>query len=175
MSSEPEWDQRKAQFDLGKLHQLIDIVAFLVDKTKSGLVMGAIRDFATLLDFIVVATDDRKYYVVSCYVVSKNDNCSVCRIRLIVAICKESVDYGLMKSVDQLLEDCGLSVAELAQRAGLEAARTEAIVQGRWTPKPTDRQRIAQALSTEVDQIIWGHTMDPRNVRYRQFGLKEKF
>jgi hypothetical protein len=26
-----------------------------------------------------------------------------------------------------------------------------------------------------VDQISWGHTMNPRNVRYHRFGLKEDF
>ncbi|MEO1999173.1 MAG: helix-turn-helix domain-containing protein [Planctomycetaceae bacterium] len=80
-----------------------------------------------------------------------------------------------MKSVDQLLADRELSIAELAERAQLEVERIEAIVHGRWTPRPVERERIAAALSTEVDQIIWGHTMDPRNVRYRRFGLKESF
>lgn len=80
-----------------------------------------------------------------------------------------------MKSVDQLLMDGGLTIAELAERAQLDAARVAAIVHGRWTPSPTERQRIAAALSVGVDEIIWGHTMDPRNVRYRRFGLKERF
>lgn len=46
---------------------------------------------------------------------------------------------------------------------------------GRWTPSPTERQRIAAAFGIDAESVSWGHTMDPRNVRYRQFGMKEDF
>ena len=89
--------------------------------------------------------------------------------------CEDFGDLQDMKSIDQLLADRGLTMAELAEQAQLESGRVEAIVHGRWTPSPTERQRIAAALSVSVDEIIWGHTMDPRNVRYRRFGMKERF
>jgi len=92
-----------------------------------------------------------------------------------VVICEDFGDLQEMKSVDQLLAECELTVDELAERAQLDAARVAAIVHGRWTPSPTERQRIAAAFAVAVDEIIWGHTMDPRNVRYRRFGLKERF
>jgi hypothetical protein len=42
-------------------------------------------------------------------------------------------------------------------------------------PGPADRERIAKAFGLDVKDISWGHTMNPRNVRYRRFGLKENF
>jgi hypothetical protein len=80
-----------------------------------------------------------------------------------------------MKTVDVLLEDLDMALDQLAQAAGLTMERAEAIADGRWTPSPDERERIARAFDMEVTQISWGHTMNPRNVRYRRFGLKENF
>jgi transcriptional regulator with XRE-family HTH domain len=80
-----------------------------------------------------------------------------------------------VKTVDLLLEERGLDLEELARLAGIERARVEAIVDGRWTPSPAQRERIAAALGVSVTEISWGHTMNPRNVRYHRFGLKEDF
>lgn len=80
-----------------------------------------------------------------------------------------------MKTVEHLLEQTGLTIEELAARAGMEAERTLAIADGRWTPSPAERERLAAALGLQVNEISWGHTMNPRNVRYRRFGLKENF
>ena len=68
-----------------------------------------------------------------------------------------------------------MSVEELALSARLPSERVVAIVAGRWTPSPDERSRIAQALDVAVSEISWGHTMDPRNIRYRRFGLSEDF
>jgi hypothetical protein len=80
-----------------------------------------------------------------------------------------------MKTVDVLLEERDMALDELAQAAGLTMERAEAIADGRWTPSPEERERIARAFNLDVTQISWGHTMNPRNVRYRRFGLKENF
>lgn len=80
-----------------------------------------------------------------------------------------------MKTIDLLFEDCTLTIEDVAERAGLPLARVEAILCGRWTPSPAERQRIAGAFGATVEEIVWGHSMDPRNIRYRQFGLKENF
>lgn len=80
-----------------------------------------------------------------------------------------------MRTVEHLLEQTGLTIEELAGRAGMEAERAAAIADGRWTPSPQERERIAAAFDLRVDEISWGHTMNPRNVRYRRFGLKENF
>lgn len=80
-----------------------------------------------------------------------------------------------MKTVEFLLEETELDLEELAQRAGLAVERTVAIADGRWTPSPYEREQIAQALGVTVAEISWGHTMNPRNVRYGRFGFKEHF
>lgn len=80
-----------------------------------------------------------------------------------------------MITVDILFEEAGLWIEDIAERTGLTEERVEAIAFGRWTPSPDERHRIAQAFSVSVNEVSWGHTMDPRNVRYRRFGLKEDF
>ena len=80
-----------------------------------------------------------------------------------------------MKTVDVLFEESGLTVEDVAERSKLPPERVEAIAVGRWTPSPRERQKIAEAFGLSVGEISWGHTMDPRNVRYRRFGLKEDF
>jgi len=64
---------------------------------------------------------------------------------------------------------------QVAVAAGLEPARVAAIADGRWTPSPDERRRIAAAFGVDVEEVSWGHTMNPRNVRYGRFGLKENF
>jgi transcriptional regulator with XRE-family HTH domain len=81
----------------------------------------------------------------------------------------------MVKTVDKLLEESGLWIEDVAERSNLAEERVEAIALGRWTPSPDERNRVAEALSVSVDEVSWGHTMDPRNVRYRRFGLKEDF
>lgn len=80
-----------------------------------------------------------------------------------------------IKTVDVLFDDHDLSVEDVAERSGLNCERVEAIALGRRTPSPIERAKMAAALGVEIDKISWGHTMDPRNVRYRRFGLKEDF
>jgi len=77
------------------------------------------------------------------------------------------------QTVDLLVEQLHVSTTELANRTGLPLERVEAIVTGRWTPSLDDRQRICAALQVELNAISWGHTMNPRNVRYRRGGLPE--
>ena len=80
-----------------------------------------------------------------------------------------------MKSIDLLFEQTGYSLEDVAHRAGLAVDRIEAIAVGRWTPSPEERKKVAAAFNVAVEEISWGHTMDPRNVRYRQYGLREDF
>ena len=80
-----------------------------------------------------------------------------------------------MKTVDVLFEEQGCVVEDIAERTGLAPERIEAIAVGRWTPSPREREKIAAAFGVAVDEVSWGHTMDPRNVRYRRFGMKEQF
>jgi hypothetical protein len=62
-----------------------------------------------------------------------------------------------MHTVADLCRDQQIDVHQLSERSGLEEGRTLAIVLGRWTPSPTERQKIAGVLGVPVDQISWGH------------------
>ncbi len=76
-----------------------------------------------------------------------------------------------MKTIDRHLEEMQIPLDELAERTGLSIERIEAIAVGRWTPGPEDRKKLAAGLEISVDEISWGHTISPRNIRYHQFGM----
>ena len=61
------------------------------------------------------------------------------------------------KSVDQLCAEHGIDAGQLAERAGLDDQRVAAIVLGRWTPSPQERDAIAAVFGLTRDQIVWGH------------------
>jgi hypothetical protein len=61
------------------------------------------------------------------------------------------------RNVDQLCAEHGLDARQLAERAGLDEHRVVAIVLGRWTPSPTERDRIAAVFGLRREQIAWGH------------------
>lgn len=62
-----------------------------------------------------------------------------------------------LKTVDELCTEQGIDVAALATRAGLDEKRVRAIAEGRWTPSPAERDKIAAVFGLTRDQIAWGH------------------
>lgn len=77
------------------------------------------------------------------------------------------------KTIDYLFESSDLTIEDVAEKAGLLVERVEAIALGRWTPSPSERRRIAAVFGVLAEDVGWGHTIDPRNIRYRRFGLKD--
>jgi transcriptional regulator with XRE-family HTH domain len=61
------------------------------------------------------------------------------------------------KGVDQLCIEHGIDARQLADRSGVDEQRVLAIVLGRWTPSPQERDRIAAVFGLTRDQIVWGH------------------
>lgn len=61
------------------------------------------------------------------------------------------------KALDQLCRDHGLDARQLAAKSGVDEQRVMAIVLGRWTPSPEDRDRIAAVFGLTREQIVWGH------------------
>jgi len=61
------------------------------------------------------------------------------------------------KSVDELCQQHGMDAARLAALSGLDENRVRAIVLGRWTPTPAERDQVAVAFGLTRDQIAWGH------------------
>jgi hypothetical protein len=62
-----------------------------------------------------------------------------------------------MKSVDQLCRERGFDALQLAELSGIEEQRVLAIVLGRWTPSPEERNAIAAVFSLTREEIVWGH------------------
>ncbi|MBS0261631.1 MAG: helix-turn-helix transcriptional regulator [Planctomycetes bacterium] len=60
-------------------------------------------------------------------------------------------------SVDELCQQHQLTLADLVARTGLDENRIAAIILGRWTPTPAERQKIAAVFQTQVSEITWGH------------------
>ena len=62
-----------------------------------------------------------------------------------------------LKTVSDLCLEHRLDAKQLAERAGLDEQRVLAIVLGRWTPSPAERDKIAAVFGRTRDQITWGH------------------
>jgi len=62
-----------------------------------------------------------------------------------------------LKSVDDLCREHQLDYKQLAERAGLDEQRVLAIVLGRWTPSPAERDKVAAVFGLTREQLAWGH------------------
>jgi hypothetical protein len=60
-------------------------------------------------------------------------------------------------TVERLCIDHGIDATQLADRSGVDVQRVMAIVLGRWTPSPAERDAIAAAFGLTRDKIAWGH------------------
>ena len=58
-----------------------------------------------------------------------------------------------------------MSVAQLVTITGLEAKLVSAIVNGNYTPSPSQRDRLAAALGVSKDDISWGHAVPVQHLR----------
>jgi hypothetical protein len=63
----------------------------------------------------------------------------------------------MSKSVAVLCAEQQLTVDGLVERTGLLHDRIMAIVLGRWTPSPLEREKIGTALGVQSREIAWGH------------------
>jgi hypothetical protein len=50
-----------------------------------------------------------------------------------------------------------LTHVQLSEQSGLDEQRTLAIVLGRWTPSPKERDAIAAVFGLTREEIVWGH------------------
>jgi hypothetical protein len=63
-----------------------------------------------------------------------------------------------VKSLAEWMHDCGTSLEDLLDATALDRKVIEAIINGRYTPSPQQRLRLAAALGIQPAQIRWGHT-----------------
>jgi len=61
------------------------------------------------------------------------------------------------RTVAELCTEQQVDCKQLAERSGLDEQRVLAIVLGRWTPSPSERERIAAVFNVPREQIVWGH------------------
>jgi transcriptional regulator with XRE-family HTH domain len=61
------------------------------------------------------------------------------------------------RTVEELCVEHRLDYKQLAEKAGLDEQRVLAIVLGRWTPSPQERDRVAGAFGLTREQVTWGH------------------
>jgi hypothetical protein len=62
-----------------------------------------------------------------------------------------------LRDLQQLCADAKIDVRQLAERSGVDEQRVIAIVLGRWTPSPDERDAIAAVFQLTREQISWGH------------------
>jgi hypothetical protein len=77
-----------------------------------------------------------------------------------------------LKTVAQLCEEQSVTAGRLAEQSGLDESRVLAIVQGRWTPSPAERDRIAAVFGLTRADIAWSHTAPVSHIQGHgpQFG-----
>ena len=61
------------------------------------------------------------------------------------------------RTVEELCAEHRLDHHQLADKAGLDERRVRAIREGRWTPSPAERDKVAAAFGLTRDKIAWGH------------------
>jgi plasmid maintenance system antidote protein VapI len=62
-----------------------------------------------------------------------------------------------LKNVDVLCLARQMDAKKLAELANLDEQRVQAIIEGRWTPSPEERDKVAAVFGMTRDQIAWGH------------------
>ena len=60
-------------------------------------------------------------------------------------------------TVADLCQAREMTIPQLADESGLDESRTAAICEGRWTPSPAERAKIAAVFELATDRIAWGH------------------
>lgn len=77
-----------------------------------------------------------------------------------------------LKNVAEWMAERGSSLEGVVDVSGLDPKVVEAIVQGRYTPSPQQRQRLAAALKTDPAEIAWGHGIGVEHIHGHgpQFG-----
>lgn len=69
-----------------------------------------------------------------------------------------------LKRIDELCAERQLDPRQLAAQSGLDEQRVLAIVLGRWTPSPDERDRIAAVFGLTRQDILWGHKIPVQHI-----------
>lgn len=69
-----------------------------------------------------------------------------------------------IRSVTAWMAEKGVGIQQLLEATGLDRKVVQAIVQGRYTPSPQQRQRLAAALGVAPEEVAWGHVTPVEHV-----------
>jgi transcriptional regulator with XRE-family HTH domain len=69
-----------------------------------------------------------------------------------------------VKTLAAWMVEQGISLPELIEASGVEERVIEAIMYGRYTPSPEQRQRLSAVLGIAPDQVVWGHVTEVSHV-----------
>jgi lambda repressor-like predicted transcriptional regulator len=77
-----------------------------------------------------------------------------------------------VKTVANWMTERGRSLVQLIEASGLEKRVVKAMIEGRYTASPEQRQRIAAALGVRPEQIACGHIAQVEHIHGHgpQFG-----
>lgn len=77
-----------------------------------------------------------------------------------------------LRTVADWLAERDLSLDALVEQTSLDRKVVAAIVEGRYTPSPQQRQRLAAALGVAAEEIAWGHAVGVQHIHGHgpQFG-----
>jgi len=70
-----------------------------------------------------------------------------------------------VKSIAFYMEETGMDLPQLVAASGLDRKLVDAIVKGRYTPSPLQRQRLAAALGVASEEISWDHAVAVQRLR----------
>jgi transcriptional regulator with XRE-family HTH domain len=70
-----------------------------------------------------------------------------------------------VKPIARHMDETGLTLSQLVTASGLDAKLVKAILNGNYTPSPSQRQRLAAALSVSTDEISWDHAVPVQYLR----------
>jgi len=68
------------------------------------------------------------------------------------------------RTVADLCAERGIDARRLAELSGVDEHRVAAIVLGRWTPGPEDRDAIAKVFGLTRDRVAWGHATTVQHI-----------
>jgi transcriptional regulator with XRE-family HTH domain len=63
-----------------------------------------------------------------------------------------------IQSVHEWMSERRVELEQLEETSGLDRKLLTAIIEGRYTPSPEQRERVAGALGIAKEEIAWGHT-----------------
>ena len=70
----------------------------------------------------------------------------------------------MSKSVALLCKENDITIKQLRESTNIDDTRLLAIVMGRWTPSPQDREKISKALGVTKDDVTWGHVTPSQHI-----------